>query len=76
MRSNAYLHINEFRRALISAELGCVYTILVLQTPENVAFWMRSNAKIAIARKRSGMRFRLKNIYMGSDRHTFCFEFS
>ena len=66
MRSNAYIDVGPFRRFHISVAFRCVHVIQVVWTPENVAFWMRSNAASLLAVKRSRTRFESKNIYMGT----------
>ena len=68
MRSKAYIDIDDFRRIHISVAFGCVYVSQVVRTPENVAFWMRSNAASLLAIKRLRTRFESKNIYMGRER--------
>ena len=52
MRSDAYIDVDGFKRTLISAGFGCVYARSIVQTPENVAFWMRPNAASQQAPKR------------------------
>ena len=66
MRSSAYIDVDYGRRIHISVAFGCVYVNQVVRTPENVAFWMRSNAASLLAVKRLRTRFESKNIYMGT----------